>query len=130
MTYDKISGKDAVSTVSICTNNSRLNYNQLVEFALGGGHTALLTTHQLVEEDNKTLEITLTRSKTLQGIEYIPETTNLICPVGLVSIGVFWMENPTAVENIDGTKTRHYRRIQAATSTERAFIRITARESL
>lgn len=106
---------------------------QLLEFALGGdpnvNDISILPTHALVADGGSTyLELTLTRPKNLQGITYTPVTTTDLTNWPSDSTGIL-DDTPTPTDNGDGTETLVYRRSQAVTAANQAFIRIEVSEN-
>ncbi|MDG1300662.1 MAG: hypothetical protein P8R37_03650, partial [Opitutae bacterium] len=107
--------------------------NQLHEFAFGGdpnvNDISILPTHSLLEDSGSTyLEITLTRPKNLQGVTYMPQTTTDLSSWPSDSTGIA-DNNPTPIDNLDGTETLTYRRSQAAAEAEQAFLRVEISET-
>lgn len=106
---------------------------QLLEFALGGDPDAndisILPTHALAEDGGSSyLELTVTRPKDLQGITYTPITTTDLTSWPSGSTGIV-DDTPTPTDNGDGTETLIYRRSQAVSGVDQAFIRIEASEN-
>ena len=101
---------------------------QLLEFAFGGdpheNDTNILPTFSLVEDGgSQYLEITVTRPIGLQGIIYTAQTTTDLGDWPTDTSGID-DANPTPIDNGDGTETLVYRRSQAVSATEEAFIRL------
>lgn len=102
--------------------------SQLEEFALGGDPNANdLNRHPttaLVEDTGSSyLEISLTRPKNLQGISYTAQTTTDLNDWPSDSSGIV-NATPSPVDNGDGTETLTYRRSQAISESNSAFMRI------
>lgn len=101
---------------------------QLLEYALGGdpnvNDISILPRSTLVEENgNQYLEISLTRPTGLTGISYLPQTSSDLNNWPSDSSGIV-DASPTPGDNGDGTETLIYRRSQAVTESDQAFIRI------
>ncbi len=108
--------------------------SQLHEFAFGGDPNvhdiSILPTHALVEDGGSTyLELSVTRPIDIQGITYTPQTTTDLSNWPSDTTGIV-NDNPSPVDNGDGTETLTYRRSQSTTATDKAFIRINISESL
>lgn len=107
--------------------------SQLLEFALGGNphrsDTSILPIPLLVEDGGNTyLELHLRRPVGKQGIRYTPQTaTDLSAWPGDAS-GIT-AASPVPQDNGDGSETLVYRRSQAVSAAEKAFIRIDVTES-
>ncbi|MGB0409699.1 MAG: hypothetical protein ACPGIC_06850 [Opitutales bacterium] len=105
----------------------------LLEFALGGDPTendlSILPVQAFTEDSGSTyLELSLTRPDDLQGIIYTPQTTTDLSAWPTDSTGIA-DPSPTAVDNGDGTETLSYRRAQAVSGADKAFIRVDVSES-
>ncbi len=105
---------------------------QLLEFAFGGNPNvndlSILPTHALVEDSGSSyLELTVTRPKNLQGITYTPLTTTDLTNWPSDATGIV-DATPTPTDNGDGTETLIYRRSQAVSDVNQAFIRIEVSE--
>lgn len=127
--YHNLTGMDALDTADTDFDG----IPQLHEFAFGGApndnNLIILPTHTLIEDgDSKYLELSATRPIGLQGIIYTPRTTTDLTnwPVGSTDI---LDANPTPVNNLDGTETLTYRRSQAVSAIDEAFIRIDISEA-
>ena len=122
-------GADADNTAD--TDNDGIS--QLHEFAFGGdpnvNSISILPTHRLVEDNGSTyLEITLTRPKNLQGVTYMPQTTADLSNWPSDSTGIA-DNDPTPIDNGDGTETLAYRRSQAVTEMNQAYMRVEISET-
>ena len=107
--------------------------SQLNEFAFGGdpnvNDLSILPTHSLVEDGGSSyLEITLTRPKNLQGVTYMPQTTTDLSNWPSDSTGIA-DNDPTPIDNGDGTETLAYRRSQAVAAADKAFLRVEISET-
>ena len=88
-----------------------------------------MPTHALAEDGGSSyLELTVTRPKDLQGITYTPITTTDLTSWPSGSTGIV-DDTPTPTDNGDGTETLIYRRSQAVSGVDQAFIRIEASEN-
>ena len=122
-------GADADNTAD--TDNDGIS--QLHEFAFGGdpnvNSISILPTHRLVEDNGSTyLEITLTRPKNLQGVTYMPQTTADLSNWPSDSTGIA-DNDPTPIDNGDGTETLAYRRSQAVAEMNQAYLRVEISET-
>lgn len=107
--------------------------SQLHEFAFGGdpnvNDISILPTHSLVEDNGSTyLEITLTRPKNLQGVTYMLQTTTDLSSWPSDSTGIA-DNDPTPIDNGDGTETLAYRRSQAVAEMNQAYLRVEISET-
>ncbi|MDP4693283.1 MAG: hypothetical protein NWS00_01955, partial [Opitutales bacterium] len=106
---------------------------QLQEFAFGGdpnvNDISILPTFELVEDGGSSyLELSVTRPIGLQDITYTPKTTTDLSSWPSDSTGIV-DDNPTPVDNLDGTETLTYRRSGAVASADAAFIRVDVSET-
>lgn len=122
-------GNDALDTAD--TDGDGIG--QLHEFAFGGdpndNDISILPTFELVEDGGSSyLELSVTRPIGLQDITYTPKTTTDLSSWPSDSTGIV-DDNPTPVDNLDGTETLTYRRSGAVDSVDAAFIRIDVSET-
>jgi hypothetical protein len=118
-------------------NNADTDFDgisQLLEFAFGGNpnasDTSILPIHELVEDSSSTyLELRATRPIGLQDISYNPKTTTDLSSWPGDSTGIA-NASPIPQNNGDGTETLLYRRSQAISAADQAFMRIDITESL
>jgi len=106
--------------------------SQLLEFALGGNpqrsDTRILPTQHLVQDGGNTyLELHLRRPVGLQGIRYTPQTTTDLSAWPGDATGIT-ATSPVPQDNGDGSETLVYRRSQAMSGADKAFIRIAVTE--
>lgn len=106
---------------------------QLHEFAFGGdpneNDISILPTFELTEDGGSTyLELKVTRPIGIQDIDYTPQTTTDIASWPGNSAGIV-DDDPTPVDNLDGTETLTYRRSATVSSVDEAFIRIDVSEA-
>lgn len=99
----------------------------LLEFALGGDpgvkNFSILPIQAQVEDGGSTyLELSFTRPKGLSEISYLVQTTSELATWPADGSGV--NANPVIVDNGNDTETLTYRRTQAVSANNRAFMRL------
>ena len=81
--------------------------------------------HQRVTEDggSEYLELAVTRPIGLQGLSYVPQTDTTLSSWPTDSTGIL-DPSPTPTDNGDGSETLIYRRSEAVSANEHAFMRL------